>query len=101
MKILERIDNYLNEGKIPKQMLDKATSYLDKKYEDKAVSLIWTDGKKWYMIEYEYGDITDQVISKTLSGIGIGVDETDLEQTQKENGFAKALRAKNAYIMDM
>ena len=98
MKILEKINIYLNESKIPYKMVEKAISYVDKKYPDADVNIIWNDGKKWYQVEYEFGD-TKEYTTDDFEKIGIGNEEEwDSEQ---DKGLAKVLRAKKAYIMEL
>ncbi len=99
MKILEKINNYLNESKIPTQMIDKVVKYLEQKFPYEGLQVAWFDGKNWYSFNYEDGIVKNEYISKKFENLGIG-SEDDWPADQYPD-LAKVLRAKKAYIMNL
>lgn len=99
MYLIEKIDRYLNESKLPIAMVDKAVEYVDKKYPKTDLGIYWFDGKNYYKFDYEYGNVSREYKSSKFEDLGIGQEEEWENETDKN--LAKILRAKKAWITDL
>ena len=99
MNITEKIDKYLNEGKLPKQHMDKLIRWKEKNLIDSNVSFIWFYKNKWYMFDIEDGAVDREESADKFIDLGIGKENNWTSTRNKE--LEKLLNVEKVYVADV